>query len=855
MSLSSSHSCTCLDEFAPVLASININRLAPYASRIRQQRQFAKSQECSTASIDCEVLSPPLHGSYHILFQLEFTDGLRWIIKIPVNGFPGRFDEMSARAMKSEALTMQLLKRETTIPVPEVYSFEASTDNELNCPFILMDFIQGISLADSWFKTPSSLISLEDFRANVLKDIAKAMVQLDRFAYEQSGSLVFDDTGNVTGIGPAKVFDGPAYLRYLLAGDDDELFHFFFEMGPLDDPKSFYFTALDRHAKIDPNGNTAKFAIGLEVLLRHFISWVPSEEDAEGSGFVLRHPDLDLQNILVSEEGHLRGIIDWDGVATAPRGIGWEQYPMWLTRDWNPHMYMYSSSRSDDPEHSSDRCTDPDDPELSPKELAYYRSMYAEFMDACLAKEESRSSMEVLQRSANAESCFKSPAHFTRRSLLLQSLALASTDPIFKNEIVVKIFEQIQEITASEYDGSDFDEDLQNESSSEVDCAGIMPSSVASDDSDQEEKEETIRMAHHADGGEIMSHQSFDEEDNNDSSPLLLAKTNTTTPKEECYDPKAKLILSQLEQDGLLGTNDLFPGSGQPSRSEQYGLGLDGTDENFPESHQLEESFQVLHGENKTFHSQYLGSATPQSPDSSYSSMTAGSDNISAADVKPQSDSDSFGLREKLTLAKIHQEKMEGVGDDDDTMTCTDEENKPLFSSNLLEVKNGAGQDNSIGLGEPNHGKMASVDNDTNNSDKMNEEEMNGPCDSPNMTPNLSQEDAEEVVEKGSVDEDTNNSDKMNQEEISGPSDSPNMTPNLSQEDAEEVVEKDNDIRKPSAEYDGVGFTDWEVTHSLADGVLDEGRMRRLKNGFFTLLTSLDSERAVPAVFSGKGTE
>lgn len=791
MSLSSSHSCSCLEdeleEFAPVLASINVNGLALYASRIRQQHQYANCQDCSTASIHCEVLLPPLHGSYHILFQLKFTDGLRWIIKIPVNGYLGQFDEMSARAVKSEAFTMQLLKRETKIPLPEVYSFDASTDNELHCPFILMEFIQGISLSDRWFRPRSSLVSVEGFRANVLKDIATAMVQLNKFAYNQSGSLIFDDKGNVTGIGPAKVFDGPAHLKWLLKSDGNKP-NIFFEMGPFYDPKSSYFSAFERHAEIDPSSIDAKFDIGIEVLLRLFISWVPLG-DAEGSEFVLRHPDLNVQNILVSEEGHLRGIIDWDGVAAAPRDIGCEQYPMWLIPDWNPYMYQYRGSDSDDPEHSPDRCTDPDSLEHSPKELAFYRSMYAGFMDVCLAKEESRGSVEVPQRTANAKSCFKPPTHFTRRSLLLQSLELASTVPMFTGEVVCKIFDKIQEITAPEYDVFEFDEDLQNGGSFESGCDGTTLSSVASGHSDKEEEDETTGITHQADEGEIMSHQSFnEEEDNKDSSPLQLIETNTATSEEEHYDSNARFI---------------------PSRLEQYGL--DNTDEVFPESHQLEETFQVLHGENKAFDSQDLASATSQSTESSYSSMTARSENISAAGFEPQSESDNFGVGEKFTLAQINREKMKGVGDDNDTMTDTDQGNKYLVFSDFLEVDEGAAWDNSIGLGKPNHKKMATVDDDTNHSGKTDREETSGPCD------------------------DTDTS--------------------ISQEDTEEIVENDDGIRKHSAGYDGVGFTAWEVTHSLADGVLDEDRMRRLKNGFFALLASLDGERAVPAVGSGTGTE
>lgn len=75
----------------------------------------------------------------------------------------------------------------------------------------------------------------------------------------------------------------------------------------------------------------------------------------------------------------------------------------------------------------------------------------------------------------------------------------------------------------------------------------------------------------------------------------------------------------------------------------------------------------------------------------------------------------------------------------------------------------------------------------------------------------------------------------------------------MSKKDAEKVVEKANDQRVHSVGYEGVGFSLWEVAHALADGVLDEDRMRRVKSGFLALPTSLDEdETAVPAICSGR---
>ncbi|KAF2868548.1 hypothetical protein BDV95DRAFT_609474 [Massariosphaeria phaeospora] len=50
----------------------------------------------------------------------------------------------------------------------------------------------------------------------------------------------------------------------------------------------------------------------------HLGSYANTDLDKSES-FVLRHPDLDLQNNLVDDEGNVTGIIDWDGCTTVPR--------------------------------------------------------------------------------------------------------------------------------------------------------------------------------------------------------------------------------------------------------------------------------------------------------------------------------------------------------------------------------------------------------------------------------------------------------------------------------------------------------------------------------------------------------
>lgn len=96
-----------------------------------------------------------------------------------------------------------------------------------------------------------------------------------------------------------------------------------------------------------------------------------SVEQAPGtpSNFVLCHPDLDLQNIFVNDEGEVIGIIDWDHLKTKRCQQGWISMPWFLKRDW-----AQSFTEADEPPkgyawHG--------DPLWTVEHIQKYRGMYA----------------------------------------------------------------------------------------------------------------------------------------------------------------------------------------------------------------------------------------------------------------------------------------------------------------------------------------------------------------------------------------------------------------------------------------------------------------------------------------------
>lgn len=190
--------------------------------------------------------------------------------------------------------------------------------------------------------------------------------------------------------------------------DDDPIYA---EYPPFSDPKAYYTVMLDRHPEQEPDLK------GVELFLRQLINWIPEPGDTDP--FVLAHPDFDIQNFIMSEDGSLRGLIDWDGVAALPRTLGNERYPGWLTRDWDPAIYGYKSSMEDgvEPEGVWDD---------SPECLAHYRVVYDSIMAA-----------------HRAETTRGSDANLCRMSLVADNLAIAEDDPRCRDAILRKILHEI----------------------------------------------------------------------------------------------------------------------------------------------------------------------------------------------------------------------------------------------------------------------------------------------------------------------------------------------------------------------------------------------------------------------------
>lgn len=382
--------------FSSFLARIEPDSIVTLALRVRSNH-FQKNQEI----LKCTVMEPPKCGSFNFVYTLSFTDDVRWILRIPFPGEDDSYTPLSSRLLLSEIETMSFIRENTFIPMPEIYDFNDSVNNPLGVPYILMEAINGFPVSKVWFDD-SGPTPLRTRRLRILETVATAMAQLNQFSFDKIGSLQFN-SGKVSSIGECKITDDIAMSPEVS----------FLQIGPFSSTRE-YFEAL-----LEIQGMPRQpFKIGIHRLLKMMIHCISSSsETSKSETFVLAHPDFDSQNVLVSEDGTLMALLDWDNFHTVPRCIGCSRYPGWITRDWDPAKYGYCLGEG---------CS-----EDSPEELTYYRKYYAEKMTTLI-----------------------SDVDYTTKSHLFEAIWIAATSQISINSIVRQIFLYI--FPQTENDSLDF---------------------------------------------------------------------------------------------------------------------------------------------------------------------------------------------------------------------------------------------------------------------------------------------------------------------------------------------------------------------------------------------------------------
>ncbi|CVK90283.1 uncharacterized protein FMAN_08723 [Fusarium mangiferae] len=279
-------------------------------------------------------------GSYNIVHIVQL-ETVKLVIRIPATGWGDGMTKAAEDALSSQVATMRFIKEQTGAPVPEVYSWDPTNNNEISAPFICMSFVTGETVSSVWFKDSMDGKAREQFRLNILTSTAAIMAKFSTMTFDKIGSLMQAEDGSIF-VGPVFEWD---------ENDDGSVY--------AKATRTYFSTDEFMACSIAPSTKDNTWGRAEDKVLKVLLENSPFLRSH--SHFVLCPPDFDSQNVLVDEQGNVTGLIDWDHCQTVPPQLGYACYPGWITRDWDPLMYGWPHMPGF---------------EDSPEELQRYRAHY-----------------------------------------------------------------------------------------------------------------------------------------------------------------------------------------------------------------------------------------------------------------------------------------------------------------------------------------------------------------------------------------------------------------------------------------------------------------------------------------------
>ncbi|KAL7808612.1 phosphotransferase enzyme family protein [Trichoderma gracile] len=269
----------------------------------------------------CSIIGSS-RGSFNVCFFVQFgIEDATWVVRVPLE--PVVVDPWAK--VQSEAATMRYIKRKTTIPIPAVHAY--GNDAELlqggSKPqaFLICDYISGQSLGMKSFANATA-----DQRKQLYNDLFDVLAKLYGLEFPVAGSLMPNpDNDAEHTIGPIQCMAANELYRVVQPRNTPSVFSSYsdyacYQLHILSETFSLPTEELDeKQAK--------KELFAIESLTKQASTLFSSSKS--NMPFVLAHQDMRCSNIIVTEDFHISGIIDWEFSGTIPRHLFTP--PPWIT--------------------------------------------------------------------------------------------------------------------------------------------------------------------------------------------------------------------------------------------------------------------------------------------------------------------------------------------------------------------------------------------------------------------------------------------------------------------------------------------------------------------------------------------
>lgn len=241
----------------------------------------------------------------------------------------------------SEVATLGYLRSHTSIPVPEVLAYDASSSNELGFEYMLTTKLSGVSLDDAWpCLTPAS-------KTAITEQVTQYILQLRKYCrFDYIGSLyhAWEALGEDAAVKPTrddKFVLGPLVTPHFYVGG--RRLRGKRNRGPFENQQDYMRALTDSNMEdlrlvkeAAPNApdydeDLAEDAPEIEEALLELQQLLPKlfGSSSPAQKYVLHHHNLSLDKILVNPTGSIiTGISNWENSCTVP---SWQDtYPEFL---------------------------------------------------------------------------------------------------------------------------------------------------------------------------------------------------------------------------------------------------------------------------------------------------------------------------------------------------------------------------------------------------------------------------------------------------------------------------------------------------------------------------------------------
>nr|POE47122.1 altered inheritance of mitochondria protein 9, mitochondrial [Quercus suber] len=273
------------------------------------------------SSADVRSIRKLAEGGFNRTFEITMRDGVQLVARLP---YPST--QPKRLAVASEVATMDLA-RSHGVPVPKIYGYSTDPCNPVGAEYILMEKVRGQLLGDMWFTLS------EKQRIKILSEIVDNEAKLFAIGFPAYGSVYYDDD-LPQGMG-RELLQSEGIAKQLCIGPDASLKFWFEERSAIDIergpsakeiawlqaygksrlPFDRVYRDITHYKQSDPQEHLQN----LEKYKQAARQLAPKE--AWLNKPIMRHPDLNPNNIFVSESFEIVGIIDWQHSTVLPLSL------------------------------------------------------------------------------------------------------------------------------------------------------------------------------------------------------------------------------------------------------------------------------------------------------------------------------------------------------------------------------------------------------------------------------------------------------------------------------------------------------------------------------------------------------